>query len=180
MKKKTLFPIIALILFGSLLTGACTRQISAATPLVASAIPTLAVLLENTPTEAAFPAAVATVTLVPVKTEQPKEAETPLGFTATPTEYVVSPNLMTPVAANYENAPSLGKHVVQSYDSLESIARVYGVDPNAIKAANNLLSDAIIPGTTLIIPAVKWLNVTAGPISIPQFPTMYQNSNFSK
>jgi LysM repeat protein len=157
--------------------------------------------LKATPTEAPFPseaapskeAASATIpvsatdelpktaegTPEPPAAGQAQEAETPLAFTATPTEYVVNPNL-TPSAVVAENATFLGKHVVQSYDSLESIARAYGVDPAAIKAANNLPSDAVTPGSTLVIPAVKWLNETAGPMSIPQFPPMYQNAGFSK
>jgi len=192
-----------IILFsGSLLlvAGACTRQIASPTVGIPSPIPTLAVLLESTATMVEpSGAGVQTVTLPPFATDAlPKtaenastttpepstgngqmEAETPLAFTPTATDTVINPNI-TPSVVSAENAAFLGKHLVENYDSLESIARAYGVDPEAIIKTNNLTNRVVTAGQTLIIPAVKWLNVTGGPMSIPQFPPMYQNAGFSK
>lgn len=179
--------------------GACTRQITSPTVTIPSPIPTLAVLMESTATRAASPSAPAQTETMPVfatdalpksaeaastATPEPttsgqKEAETPLAFTPTATDYVVNPNI-TPSVVAAENATFLGKHVVQNYDSLDSIARAYGVDPEAIVQSNTLTNRMVTAGQTLTIPAVKWVNVTAGPISIPQFPPMYQNAGFSK
>jgi LysM repeat protein len=59
---------------------------------------------------------------------------------------VVTPAASTPVAGGVE-------HVVQPGEWIWSIARLYGVDPQAIIDANNLSDPAsIYPGQTLIIP----------------------------
>ena len=44
------------------------------------------------------------------------------------------------------------KHVVKSSDTVESIARKYGTTPAKIKKANNMKSDVIRDGSTLVIP----------------------------
>ena len=45
-----------------------------------------------------------------------------------------------------------GSYVVQPGDTLSEIAAQYGVDIDAIKQANNLVSDTITVGQELIIP----------------------------
>ena len=71
--------------------------------------------------------------------EAPSTEETPIGPTGTPT---VASGPIT--------------HVVQPGEHLYSIARKYGVDPQAIIAANHLANPNILhPGDTLIIPPAQ-------------------------
>lgn len=67
----------------------------------------------------------------------------------TPTPAVAAP-------ADQPAAPAAGPtiHIVQSGDTVYSIARRYGVDPQAIIAANNLVNpNALSVGQQLVIPA---------------------------
>jgi hypothetical protein len=66
--------------------------------------------------------------------------------------------------------PILGRHVVQSGETLFCIGRAYGVLPTAIARANGLpASFDIFPGQTLGIPAAQWLNIPSGPVCATQF-----------
>jgi LysM repeat protein len=59
---------------------------------------------------------------------------------------------VTPTAVPQEGFPKT--HTVQSGETIYSIGRLYGVDPQAIIDANNLVNPSLIrPGDTLVIPA---------------------------
>lgn len=120
---------------------------------------------------------VATLTAAPPATETPTSTGTPTQ-TALPTGTETAPVTPT-VTASATPAPSLtptlsatiiGTHVVRGGETLNCIGRGYGVFPNAIASANGLGASATLTvGQALRIPAVRWVNISAGPICPPQF-----------
>jgi LysM repeat protein len=87
--------------------------------------------------------------------------------TATPSATPVPPAAVPPI-------PLIGKHIVQSGETLFCIGRAYGVLPTAIARANGLpTSFDIFPGQALGIPAVQWLNIVPGPVCATQFVSPY-------
>ena len=83
---------------------------------------------------------------------------------ATPTDTSAPP---TPGATG---TPILGKHIVRSGETLFCIGRAYGILPGAIAEANSLdLNASIFPNQELLIPAVRWVNIPAGPVCTRQF-----------
>jgi len=64
-----------------------------------------------------------------------------------------------------------GEHHVAMGETLSCIGRGYGVLPKAIADTNgiDLLAELQV-GQVLLIPEVKWSNISAGPICPPQFP----------
>jgi LysM repeat protein len=69
------------------------------------------------------------------------------------------------------NSPYMGKHTVQSGETLYMIGRAYGVFPQAIAEANNIADpSAIFPGQVLNIPKTRWPGgVPQGPVAKQQF-----------
>ncbi len=64
-------------------------------------------------------------------------------------------------------------HVVQKGDSLWSIANRYGVSVAALKAANNLTSDVLQIGQTLIIPSTSNDNTTTTTYTVQSGDTLW-------
>lgn len=94
----------------------------------------------------------------PVATAQPRTrtdyvapvSKTPV---ATPTPYVVDGNRPTPVVPTpIVRSTTLRVHIVAAFDTLTSIANLYGTSVSAIKTRNGLVSDRIYRGQQLIIP----------------------------
>lgn len=78
-----------------------------------------------------------------------------LGDRATPTPVWLNAPTPTPtpiVATPLPRAPSVRVHVVGAFETLTSIAYIYGTTPSAIKARNGLISDRIYRGQRLMIP----------------------------
>lgn len=67
----------------------------------------------------------------------------------------------------------LGSHTVRLGEHVYSIARAYGVDPEAIKAQNGV-GDALVVGQVLLIPNVPKV-LAAGPTAVRQFGTVQPN-----
>ena len=68
-----------------------------------------------------------------------------------------------------KNSPFMGKHTIRSGETVYSIGRAYGVDPQAIASSNKIADpSSIFPGQTLDIPRVRW------PGGVPQGPTARQ------
>ncbi len=129
----------------------------------------------------------ATLTAAPPatrETQPPTHTATPSASPQTPLDGAteVNPALAPPTLTPSTTAapaapvvpipsiPILGRHVVQSGETLFCIGRAYGVLPTAIARANGLpTSFNIIPGQTLGIPAVQWLNIPSGPVCATQF-----------
>lgn len=131
--------------------------------------------------------------LMATLTAAPPATITPTGTppaTATPT-ITFTPASVAPVAATDTPAPvapgisptattaPLGTHTVRSGENLLCIGRGYGVLPEAIAAANNLAVNARLSvGSTLVIPAVPWTNISNGPVCQPQFNSPYPGLPF--
>lgn len=64
------------------------------------------------------------------------------------TNIIAKPQIIQPTAGNRE----MRQYVTVAGDSIEKLEAQYGVSADTIKWANNLTSDAIEPGRTLIIP----------------------------
>lgn len=91
---------------------------------------------------------------------------------ATPTDTSAPPEQATPTAAPPASTPVpvLGRHVLLGGETLFCIGRAYGVLPSAIAEANGLdTNGTVFAGQTLIIPAVRWFNIPAGPVCPRQF-----------
>lgn len=58
-------------------------------------------------------------------------------------------------------------YIVQSGDTLWSIANRFGVDLQALRALNNLFGDLIVPGQLLYLPLPGQAQMAAGPTSLP-------------
>lgn len=61
-------------------------------------------------------------------------------------------------ATNLNEPDNISEHKVKRGDSLSKLAKQYGCTIDALKAANNLKSDTIYTGTTLIIPTINTKN----------------------
>jgi LysM repeat protein len=116
-----------------------------------------------------------TPTATPTSPRPPTHTFTPV-LTATPIVLVPSPSATrtssaTPAKATSTQAATMGRHVVRAGENLLCIARAYRVAPDAIAQANNLAAPdfLVTTGQTLIIPAVRWTNVTRGPVCTAQF-----------
>lgn len=126
-------------------------QGNATMPVVATGIPTA-----TTPPEA-------TSTLAANQPAPPSPTPTLVIRPATPVPF-------TPIPP----APIIGRHVVVSGETIFCIGRAYGVVPGAIAQANGLaLPFTILPGQTLKIPEVQWVNVEPGPVCVPQFQSPF-------
>jgi LysM repeat protein len=114
-----------------------------------------------TPTTTHTPPPSPTLTPSPVPTATAPPTETPL-LTA------------TPISATIPPVAILGQHTVRAGETLFCIGRGYGVLPGAIAQANGLtLPFNILPGQTLKIPEVQWVNVEPGPVCAPQFQSPF-------
>lgn len=187
---------IILILVTLALTAACTRQLEVPAVPSGSKSSSSFVAANPTSTEDSFPSGgLPTATIIALPTDKlpsqlvtpkatkapvgkPNESTTPWAVIPTATDIPVSGSITPQGTA--ENASILGKHVVKEYETVDSIARAYGVDPKAIMGANNLTSQIVEVGKVLVIPPIKWDYPTYGAVAVPQFPPMYPNSGFSK
>jgi len=71
-------------------------------------------------------------------------------------------------------AAGLGRHIVQTGETLYCVGRAYGVRPDAIAAANGLALFAVLtPGQVLTIPAVRWTFIPRGPVCRAQFASPF-------
>ena len=71
-------------------------------------------------------------------------------------------------------APIMGHHTVADGETLYCIARAYGVQPAAIVQANGLVSPShLLAGQVLGIPQVQWTDISAGPVCVRQFASLY-------
>jgi len=80
-------------------------------------------------------------------------AQAPAEPTAAPADPTAVPADPTPAPAPAEPTTGQTTHVVQRGDTLAAIAQRFGITWPAIMAANNLGSDLIYTGQTLVIPA---------------------------
>lgn len=95
-------------------------------------------------------------------------APSPIAFSPTPTPTATPTTTPTPTFV------PIGQHTVQSGETLYCIGRAYGVQPNAIAQANNLVSPFILhSGQVLKIPAAPWVGVPPGPTCQPQFTSPF-------
>jgi LysM repeat protein len=86
---------------------------------------------------------------------------------ASPGQATAAPTIAAPASTP---VPVLGKHILIGGETLFCIGRAYGVLPGAIAEANGLNANAVVhPGQVLIIPAVRWFNIPAGPVCPRQF-----------
>lgn len=179
--------IITIILCGALFLGACTRTMSVS-PQVVSAAAEDPLLQESTATLVP-PTATSTTPPTPVPstptpglTKVAAEDGTPQaeGTVVIPTATDLPMNMAATPSSEYANAEYLGQHTVQAGETVDSIGRAYGVDPQAIMKTNNLTSYAVAVGTVLNIPPVKWVNMAYGYTAVAQFPAMMPNTYFSK
>jgi LysM repeat protein len=124
------------------------------------------------------PTATPTFTLTPTPVCPPPEFFDPLInacrqpeiFTLTPTS--TATRTRTPAPATI--FPAIGTHRVLEGETLFCIGRGYGVVPESIATANNLnLNARLLPGQVLRIPAVRWFNITPGPVCATQFQSPY-------
>lgn len=97
---------------------------------------------------------------------QPTDTSTPV-----PADTAISlPTATLPPVTVAPSVPILGRHTLESGETLFCIGRAYGVLPNAIAQANNIdLNAGVQFGQVLAIPAVQWVNIPPGPVCPPQF-----------
>ncbi len=121
-------------------------------------------------------ALVATLLAAPPPTATP-ETPTAVGPTEAPLSTDTATSLPTPTLPPVTVAPSvpiIGRHTLQSGETLFCIGRAYGVLPNAIAQANNIdLAAGLQFGQVLAIPAVQWVNIPPGPVCQPQFDSTF-------
>jgi type VI secretion system secreted protein VgrG len=141
---------------------------SAVTPTVAATAPAT-----GTPTQASTPTVAATV--APATDTATTAAGTPTPeLTATPQPTDTAAPTNTAPAASPVPGSIMGQHTVQPGETVFCIARGYGVLPAAIAQANGLAATMIIvPGQVLKIPAVQWVDISAGPVCPTQFASPY-------
>jgi len=104
---------------------------------------------ESAPTFTPLPSPLpVTVTITMEPTVTPLLLESPVAtITFTPT-ITTTPFRSCPIPAGW------GQVVVQSYDTLESIAMRYQTGAAQLRNGNCLLSDSLVPGTVLYVPSV--------------------------
>jgi LysM repeat protein len=108
-------------------------------------------------------------TETPTETQVPSHTPVPLP-TLRPFRPSVTPVPFTPLPP----APIIGRHVVQGGETIFCIARGYGVLPGAIAQANGLSQTFFLAlGQVLLIPAVQWTNIAAGPVCATQFQSPF-------
>lgn len=132
-----------------------------ATEAVAQGNATMPVVATGTPPATTPPEATST-----------PAANQPAPPSPTPT-FVIRPATPVPFTP-IPPAPIIGRHIVVSGETIFCIGRAYGVVPGAIAQANGLaLPFTILPGQTLKIPEVQWVNVEPGPVCVPQFQSPF-------
>jgi LysM repeat protein len=106
--------------------------------------------------------------LIPLPTPTPPPSATsPPGATPTPLSFDSPPS-----SADTAATPGVVRHSVQRGDTLIGIAAQYGSTVSAIRAANQLASDALSIGQTLIVPVGSWTPTPAPtPTAAPATPT---------
>ena len=100
---------------------------------------------------------------LPTPTPRPGSTSPPVG-TPTPISLNSPPSSVESTAT-----PGVIRHTVQRGDTLIGIAILYGSTVNAIKIANQLNSDALSIGQTLLVPGSSW-TPTSIPTGIPDAP----------
>lgn len=145
------------------------QQFIADNPESARLVATLTALPPLAPSATPTPQATATETATATS---PATATATLALptdTATPT--------FTPQAPTATFTPAftiLGQHTVRRGETLFCIGRGYGVLPSAIAEANSFTtSTALSTNQVLRIPAVQWVNISAGPSCQTQFQSPY-------
>jgi LysM repeat protein len=170
-----------LIFTGALLAASCAPSPAAIARAVAQTqsawtpVPTQTPYSTYTPASSQTPAPTVVVTVEVTRiVDQPvlasptthlEQSSTPEPPTAT-LEPTVTPRPFTPLPPS----PIIGRHSAQPGDTIFCIARAYGVLPGAIAQANGLSFTSLIrSGQVLDIPAVQWINISAGPVCATQF-----------
>jgi LysM repeat protein len=166
MKLHKLLPILA-----SAALAACLPRLAPTTNTPTARLATISALLPTT--LAAYPLPTA-ATPEPSATPfpSPTQAAYPGPGSLTPPAFqpTVTPVAFTPLPP----APIIGRHVVQPGETIFCIARAYGVLPAAIAQANGLTQTFFFSeGQVLLIPAVQWTNMAAGPVCAPQFQSPF-------
>jgi LysM repeat protein len=101
--------------------------------------------------------------LIPLPTPTPPPNPTSVG-TPTPLSLNSPPSSVEATAKS-----GVTRHIVQRGDTLIGIAAQYGSTVTAIRAANQLASDALSIGQTLLVPGISW-TPTPFPTTIPDAP----------
>lgn len=123
-------------------------------------------------------ALVATLIAAPPPTDTPATPSAILPTdtgTSFPTDTATSaPTPTLPPVTVAPSVPILGRHTLESGETLFCVGRAYGVLPNAIAQANNInLGTDVQFGQVLAIPAVQWVNIPPGPVCPPQFDSPF-------
>ena len=90
------------------------------------------------------------------ETRRTGKSRAPTAALATPKKTDVAPKKSTPPKSASTSSPSKGRmHIVKQGENAYRIARSYGVDVDKLVRTNGIKPDALRPGTTLIIPAIR-------------------------
>ncbi len=136
--------------------------------------------------------AMANVTLLPPPSVTPPPSDTPApsgtpSTSATPSATLApdQPTSIRPTEtrpATQPPAPTLatiGSHRVKPGETIFCLARVYGVEPNAIGQHNGLPAPYLVRADQVLrIPAVRWNTIAPGPVCAPQFNSPYPGLPF--
>ncbi|MBL8056197.1 MAG: FecR domain-containing protein [Anaerolineales bacterium] len=151
-----------------------TELVAFATEAVAqgsATVPIAAVTETATP-----PPDTATPPPAPSDTAPAAEATTPAAeatATALPPSATPTPRPAA-TAVPQPTVPLLGQHRVLAGETVYCLARAYGVLPDAIIQVNGLPAPGLVTaGVVLRIPAVRWVNISDGPVCVPQFQSPY-------
>ncbi len=123
-------------------------------------------------------ALVATLIAAPPPTDTPQTPNavlpTDTSTPSLPATAISLPTATLPPVTVAPSVPILGRHTLESGETLFCIGRAYGVLPNAIAQANNIdLGAGVQFGQVLAIPAVQWVNIPPGPVCPPQFDSPF-------
>lgn len=125
---------------------------------------------------AAPPATLTPTATTVATTTAPAEA----AAAATTAPSATSPAPALALTATVTPLPLIGAHTVRAGEAVFCIARVYGVRPDAIGAANGLDGAlTVFAGQTLGIPAAPWTGIAPGPVCAPQFQSPYPGLPFA-
>jgi len=129
-------------------------------------LPVIAAITEATPTPEPATATPSETATTEAGAATPTLAEPPTA--APPTAPPATPRpAATPL-------PAIGQHRVLPGETVFCLARVYGVQPDAIIQANDLPRPYLVQaGQLLRIPAAPWSRIDPGPVCAPQFQSPY-------
>jgi LysM repeat protein len=146
--------ILLIVLVG---LAACTRSLSGPAPTAEPYEPSTPIAAAATSTKAptAGKTVIAAETATPIPTMTPTPQVSAADATATPTLEPTTDATATPGTPSATPSANEFSYTVQTGDSLWGLAIRFGTTVEAIKTRNNLTSDMIYKGETLIIPGTQ-------------------------